>query len=261
MNGLRRKSMVAESLLFACRLLTIWRRAPLISIQALLYPTFLLITLKLLAGKSIMRITGTDSLYGLVPMCAVAGAMFGAFSASFTVQVERDTGLLSRLWVLPVYRLSPLTGRLLADAVRTLLSVTVITAVGVAMGLRFQGSWLAAIPFILVPVMVGTVFSLVVTAIAIRTRNSTALVWLTVPSLGAVFSSSGVTPVVGMPGWMRELSRFNPFTPALESMRALAEGSVTLTPLLFSVLWTVGMAVVAVPIAVSGYRGAAEVGR
>ena len=90
-------------------------------IQALLFPTFLLITYKLLVGKSIMRITGTDSLYGLVPMCAVAGAMFGALAAGLTLRIERDSGLLSRLWVLPVNRASALTGRLLAEAVRTLV--------------------------------------------------------------------------------------------------------------------------------------------
>ncbi len=80
-NAPPRSSLAAESLLFAGRLLTRWRRQPMVLIQALVFPTFLLITYKLLVGKSIIRITGTESLYGLVPMCAVAGAMFGALAA------------------------------------------------------------------------------------------------------------------------------------------------------------------------------------
>ena len=123
-----------------------------------------------------MRITGTDSLYGLVPMCAVAGAMFGALAAGLTLRVERDSGLLSRLWVLPVNRASALTGRLLAEAARTLVGAALITAVGVALGLRFEGGWLAVIPFLLVPVLVVVVFSTAVIAIAVRSKSGALLI-------------------------------------------------------------------------------------
>ena len=76
-----RSSLAAESLVFAGQLLARWRRQPAMLVEGLVYPTFLLITFKLLLGKSILRITGTESLYVLVPMCAVAGAMLGAIAA------------------------------------------------------------------------------------------------------------------------------------------------------------------------------------
>jgi ABC-2 type transport system permease protein len=60
-------SLAAESVAFAGRLITRWRRHPIVPIQSLLFPTFLLITYDLLVGKSVTRITGTDSLDGLVP--------------------------------------------------------------------------------------------------------------------------------------------------------------------------------------------------
>ncbi len=72
---------------------------PVVPIQAVLFPTFLLVTYYLLVGQSVVRITGTDSLYGLVPTCAIAGGLSGAFAAGLTIPGERDTGLLSRLWV------------------------------------------------------------------------------------------------------------------------------------------------------------------
>ena len=145
-NAPPRSSLAAESLLFAGHLLTRWRRQPMVLIQALVFPTFLLIAYKLLVGKSIIRITGTDSLYGLVPMCAVAGAMFGALAAGRTISIDRDSGLIGRLWVFPVHRASALTGRLLAEAARTLVSSALITAVGVGLGLRFKGGWLSCDP-------------------------------------------------------------------------------------------------------------------
>jgi ABC-2 type transport system permease protein len=250
--------LAGESLLFAGRLLTHWRRAPTVPIQALVFPTFLLITYKLLVGKSIVRITGTDSLYGLVPMCAVAGAMFGALGAGLTIIGERDSGLLSQLWMLPVNRASALVGRLLAEAARTAAGAALITAVGVALGLRFEGSWLAVIPFLMIPVLVVLVFSTATIAIAVRAKSSAMLFWLAMPSIALVFSSSGIPPVDLLPSWMRPLIPLQPMAPVIESMRALAQGGPALWPVLLSLLWALGLAAVVGPLAVRGYRAAAE---
>lgn len=228
--------------------------------QALLYPTFLLITYDLLVGKSVMRTTGTDSLYGLVPTCAVAGAMFGALAAGLALPSERDSGLLSRFWLLPVNRASALTGRLLAEAARTLAGTVLVTAVGVGLGLRFNGGWLAVIPFVLVPVGVVVIFSTAVIAIAVRSRRNTVLIWLGVPAIAAVFSSSGAPPVEMMPAWMRPLIRLQPMSPTIESMRALAEGAPAAWPLLLTLIWAVALIAVIGPLAVRGYRAAAEAG-
>jgi len=227
-----RRSLATESLVFASWLFTRWRRQPAILIQSLLFPTFLLITYKLLAGKSIMRITGTDSLYSLVPMCAVAGAMFGALASGRSIPYERRSGLLGRLWVFPVSRASALTGRLLAEAARTLGSTALITAVGVGLGLRFKGGWLAVIPFVLVPVLFVVVFSMAVIAIAVRARNGSALMWLGVPCTGAAFASSGVVPTHTLPWALRLEIHLQPLWPMIESMRALAQGFPALWPLL-----------------------------
>jgi ABC-2 type transport system permease protein len=259
-NTQLRSSLLSESLLFASRLVTHWRRAPTVPIQALLFPTFLLITYKLLVGKSIVRITGTDSLYGLVPMCAVAGAMFGALGAGLTIISERDSGLLSQLWELPVNRASALVGRLLAEAARTLVGAALITAVGVGLGLRFEGGWLAVLPFLLVPVLVVVVFSTAVIAIAVRARTSAPLFWLAVPSIALVFSSSGIPPVELLPSWMRPLIPLQPMWTAIESMRALAQGGPALWPLLVTCVWLLGLTAVVGPLAVRGYRTAAEAG-
>lgn len=260
-NARPRRSLAAESLLFASHLLTRWRRQPMVLIQALVFPTFLLIAYKLLIGKSILRITGTDSLYGLVPMCAVAGAMFGALATGRRIWVDRDTGLIARLWVFPVHRASALTGRLLAEATRTLASSTLITAVGVGLGLHFKGGWLTVILFVVVPVLVVSVFSMAVIAIAMRARTASVLMWLGVPATGAVFASSGVVPTNTLPSWLQLEIHLQPMWATIESMRGLAQGGPVLWPLAVTVMWIVGLAAVLGPLAVRSYRAAAESAR
>jgi ABC-2 type transport system permease protein len=191
-------------------------------------------------------------------MCAVAGAMFGALGAGLTIIGERDSGLLSQLWMLPVNRASALVGRLLAEAARTAAGAALITAVGVALGLRFEGSWLAVIPFLLIPVLVVLVFSTATIAIAVRAKSSAMLFWLAMPSIALVFSSSGIPPVDLLPSWMRPLIPLQPMAPVIESMRALAQGGPALWPVLLSLLWALGLAAVVGPLAVRGYRAAAE---
>ncbi|WP_174400406.1 ABC transporter permease [Mycolicibacterium sphagni] len=259
-NAPLRSSLASESLLFANRLFTHWRREPVVAIQALLYPSFLLITYYFLVAKSMMNVTGKDTLYGLVPTCAIAGAVLGALAASSTLHMERDHGLLSRFWVLPVHRASALTGRLLADATRTLAGTVVITAVGAGLGLRFNGSLFAVIPFMLVPVAVGVVFSTAMIAIAVRSADNKLLIWLGVPAIAMVFASSGAPPIEMMPSWVQPLIRFQPMWAAVDSMRALAEGRPALSSLLVTLAWGVGLAAVVVPVAIRGYRTAAESG-
>jgi ABC-2 type transport system permease protein len=255
-------SLVTESLLFANRHINRWRTDPLIPIQSLLFPSLLLIVYYLLVGESMTRITGTDNLSGLVPMCAIAGGMFGALGAGFGIRPERDSGLLSRLWTFPVHRASALIGRVLAEAARTLVSAALITAVGVALGLRFEHGWLAAIPFLLVPVLVVVVFALVVTTLALGAGpdGNILFTWLGTASIGLVFGSAGVAPVEMFPSWLRPVIQFQPMSPAIESMRAFVEGDSPLLPLTVTFVWVLGFTAVFGPLAIRNYRIAAESG-
>ncbi|MCV7347643.1 hypothetical protein BST42_23650 [Mycolicibacterium rhodesiae] len=252
-----RNSLATEIMIFTGRQILHWRREPIVLVQALILPAFLLVTYKLLVGKSILRITGTDSIYGLVPMCAIAGAMLGTFAAANSLNLERGSGLLSRFWVLPVGRASALTGRLVAEALRTLMSTALITAVGAMLGLRLNGGVLAAILFVLVPVLIGAVFSMAVVAITMRTRTPGVLVWLGVPATGAVFTSAGVPPPERFPGWLRPVAHVNPMTSVVDTMRHLALGEPAFWPLMTMLAWVAVLTVILMPLAITGYRAAA----
>lgn len=200
-------ALVVESLLFARRHLVRWRNEPpLLPIQSVAYPTLLLIIYHLLVSESLVRLAGTDNLNGLVPLCALAGGMFGALGAGFSIPGERRCGLLSRFWTFPVHRASALIGRLLAEGARTVVSTALITGIGIAMGLRFfQASWLALIPYLVVPVVMVMTFAMVVTtlALAVGPDGSAMYTYLGTASIGLVFSSSGVAPMEMFPSWLR----------------------------------------------------------
>jgi ABC-2 type transport system permease protein len=255
-------SLLAESLMFAGRHARQWRNLPLIPIQSVVLPTLLLIVYHLLVGKSMVTIAGTDNLDGLVPVCAIAGGMFGALGAGFSVPFEKASGLLSRWWTFPVHRASVVLGRLIAEAVRTLLAAALITAVGVGLGLRFEGGWITVIPFLLVPVLVVVVFATFVLAVALSSgpEVSTVFTYLATGSIGLVFSSSGVAPVGMFPAWLQPVIKYQPMSPAIESMRALAQGASAVWPLTLTLAWVLVFAAILGPLVVHRYRLAAEAG-
>jgi ABC-2 type transport system permease protein len=251
-------TLALESRLQAGRLLRGWTREPVVLIQALIFPTFLLVVYSLVIGQSVRHLTGGDSLYGLVPMCAVAGALFGAIGAGAAIPDERESGLLSRLWVLPVHRASALAGRLLAEAARALVGSIVITAVGLAIGLRFHQGWLAAIGFVFVPVLMVVGFSTVIVAFGVKSNGKNIITGLSTVCFLLLFFNTGMVPVGAFPGWLQPIVKAQPMSPAIDAMRALADGGPTLWPVLQSVAWVVGLVAVFGPMAVRGYRAAAE---
>ncbi|MCV7422844.1 ABC transporter permease [Mycobacterium yunnanensis] len=252
----RRFPVVVESAVFAGRLMTLWRRNPLVPLQSALFPTILLIVYYLLVSRSMMRLTGSDNVDTVVSMCAVAGGMSGSVAAALSIPVERRNGLMARFWVMPVHRASALTGTLLAEAVRTVVATVVIVAVGMILGMRFHGGLAAAVVFVTIPVLWVTVYATVVILVALRSRSVAMLTWLNGVSLGAVFASSGVAPLELFPAWLRPVVRYQPMSATIQSMTDLARGSVSVQPLLLTFAWIAGLGVVAGVLVMRGYRAA-----
>lgn len=249
-----------KALILAERMLMHWRRHPVVPTQSLLLPTLLLLTYHLVVGKSMVRLTGADNLSALVPMCTVAGAMMGAIGAGFHLPAERDSGLLSRFWVQPVQRYSFLAGTLLAEGARTLGAGILIVAVGMALGMRFDGSALAIVPFLLIPVLVVMVFATIVVSVAVLSQSTALLTLLGGSAIGMAFCTGGIAPVELFPTWLQPVIRFQPLTPAVESMRALAEGDDAWPALLMGGTWLLVLLAIFGPLAARGYRRASQTG-
>ncbi len=162
---------------------------------SLVVPVCILLTYEAVLGERIYKVTGVASVYSLVPVCAVMSAVLGALRTSEGIEVDRQFGLLSRMWVLPVHRASPLTGRLAAEAVRALVGTIVITALGVMLGLRFTHGLPAALVFIAIPPIMVVGFTALVTALAVRSNARTAMTVLASVTISLAFLNPGITPI------------------------------------------------------------------
>jgi ABC-2 type transport system permease protein len=251
-------SLLIESWLQAGRLLIRWRRDRAVLMGSLLFPIFLLVLYQVVLGQQVRKVTGVDSVYGLVPFCAVLSALFGTLGNAIGITMDRQSGVLSRMWVLPVHRASALTGRLTAEAARALIGTVLITALGVVMGLRFTHGWVAIVPFVLIPSIVAVGYTALVMALVIRTKGRTIMTWLVGATVTLAFLNPGTTPIALYPDWLQPFVRVQPLSPPVEAMRALALGGPLLWPIAMTLAWAIVLLVIFVPWAVRGYRRAAE---
>lgn len=251
-------SLLSQSWVQAGRLLTRWRRDQAVLMGSLLLPIALLLVYQIVLGEQVRRVTGIPSVYGLVPLCAVLSALFGALGDSVGIYVDKQSNVLSRMWVLPVHRASALNGFLLAEAVRALFGTVLITAIGVAMGLRFVHGWPSALLYILIPSIMVVGYAAVIMALAIRPNGLAIMTWLVGATVVLAFANPGTTPISMFPAWLQPLVRMQPMSPPIQTMWSLAHGGPLFWPVIMTFSWVVVQLALFVPLAVRGYRRAAE---
>jgi len=219
----------------------------------------LLVIYGLLVGKSMTRITGNSGIDLLIPVCTLAGAMSAAVGAGLAVPYDRDSGLLPRLWIMPVHRTSALNGALLAEALRTLAGSALVVITAYAMGFHFEGGWIGFIVYLLIPVIIVVVFATIVITLALRPQGRIILTWTQSACMGLAFAT--LIPVDRIPAVLRPFAEYQPIAPPAAAMRALSSGGDIWQPILLTLLWAVVLGVIFVPATVRGYRAAVEGGK
>ncbi|MET9488550.1 ABC transporter permease [Nocardia sp. NPDC006630] len=249
-----------QSFIQCKRLLIGWARDPATTIQTIAYPAATLLMFRVVLGDSITSATGAPSIYGTVPMVMLVAAMAGSVVSALGFKVEKATGLLGRFWTMPVHRAAGLTGRLLAEAIRVLLTSLIVLAVGVCLGFRFWYGAAAGIAMLGIPIIFGIGFAVLVTALATITEGILLVQVIGVINSLLMFFNSGFVPVFAYPTWLQMTVQNQPMSTAIDAMRGLSFDGPIAVPLLKTVAWAVGMVVVFGYPAIRGYRKAAETG-
>nr|WP_227985431.1 ABC transporter permease [Nocardia spumae] len=242
------------------RLLMGWARDPATTVQTLIYPALTLLMFRIVLGDTITSATGMPSVYGTVPLITLVAAMSGAVVSALGFKTEKQTGLLGRFWTMPIHRAAGLTGRLLAEAIRVLITTLFVLTVGVCIGFRFWNGPLASLAMICIPVMFGVGFAVMVTALATVSEGVMLVNIISIINTLLMFFNSGFVPVMAYPTWLQDAVENQPMSTAIDAMRGLCWDGPVAEPLWKTVAWILGMIVVFGYPAVRGYRRAAETG-
>ncbi|MGY0503169.1 ABC transporter permease [Nocardia sp. FBN12] len=247
-----------HSLIQTKRLLMVWLRDPSTTIQTIAYPAVTLLMFRIVLGDSITAATGAPSIYGQAALLTLVAAMTGAVVSALGFKREKASGLLSRFYTMPLNKASLLTGRLLAEMLRILLTTLIVLLVAVPLGFLFMEDPLANIALVLVPVLFGIGFAVMVTALATITEGVMLISLIGILNTLLMFFNTGFVPVFAYPTWLQDVVANQPMSCAIDAMKGLSYGGPVAEPLLKTVAWTVGMVAVFAYPAIVGYKKAAE---
>jgi ABC transporter DrrB family efflux protein len=191
----------------------------------------------------------------ILPGTFVLAIAFGASQTGVAVADDLASGMIDRFRALPMARSAVLAGRALADAVRNLLVIGLMTAVGAAVGFRFHAGAAAALAAVGLAVLVGLAFSWLnaLFGLLVRDAESAGLAGL-LGVIPLIFASSTFVPVATMPGWLQAFAKANPVTVTVDALRVLCLGGPTATHVWQAVAWIAALLALAVPAAVARYR-------
>ncbi len=249
---------VSDTLMIAKRNLLVWVRVPAYLVFTVIQPVMFVLLFRYVFGGAIpVHNVPGGYVNFLMPGIIAQTAAFASFATAIALAQELKKGVIDRLRSMPMARSAVLTGRLVADTARMLVTILIIVGVGYAVQFRFENGVVPAVAM----VALATVFGLAIccvaayTGLAIGDEESVqafGLIWL----FPLTFVSSAFVPIPTMPGWLQAFANNQPVTYVVDTMRALALGGPVAANLWKSIAWLAGIFIVFVPLAVRAYRRA-----
>lgn len=175
--------------------------------------------------RKLFQAHGIDYAQYLPPAITVMWSSFTAVSAAALFARDRRTGMLGRLRSMPVRPAAVITGRVTADTLRGLISITAVLAVAYLTGFRFASAG-GALGFALLAIALLVVLTLGTSAAGLSSTEPEATAsTLQLPTMPLLMISTAFTPVHAFPGWVQPFVRFSPVTAIIDALRALADGT------------------------------------
>ncbi|MHB8681812.1 MAG: ABC transporter permease [Acidimicrobiales bacterium] len=248
---------IADTLSLTRRDLLIWMRNPAFIFFTIVQPVMFVLLFRYVFGGAIPVQVPGGYVNFLMPGIIAQSAAFASFGTAISLARQLQKGVIDRFRAMPMARSAVLLGRLVSDALRLVVTVLVLLAVGYAVGFRFENGIVPALAMIVLGVVFGVVICTVSAYVGLAIKDeesvgSFGLVWL----FPLTFVSAAFVPVSRMPGWLQAFAKNQPVTTVIDEMRSLALGGQLTLHAWQSALWLVGIVAVFVPLAVRAYRRA-----
>ncbi|MDQ0771972.1 ABC-2 type transport system permease protein [Streptomyces aurantiacus] len=224
------------------------RRYPSMTLNLLLTPIMLLLLFVYVFGDVMSTGIGgggadrSDYIAYIVPGLLLMTIGSTVIGAAVSVSMDMTEGLIARFRTMAIYRGSLLVGHVVGGVLQVLASLVLVSGVAVAIGFRSTDAtaleWLAAFGLL-------ALFSVALTWIAVgmgmASPNPEAASNMAVPLILLPLISSAFVPIDAMPGWFQPVAEYQPFTPAIETLRGLLLGTEIGNNGWLAIAWCVGL--------------------
>ena len=244
-----------DSYAIAVRNLIAYKRVPQLLVFSTIQPVIFVLMFRYVFGGAIQLPGNVPYVDYLMPGIFVQTVVFGSLAAAIGFAADLKSGLLERFRSLPMARSAVLAGRTIADLIRNVFVVALMTAVGFLVGFRIHGGAGSFMLGLLVVLMFGYTMAWIFATLGLAVGDPEAAQAAAFPVLAPlVFASSAFVPVSSMPGWLQAFASHQPVTAVINAVRALTLGGPTAHYVVVAILWIVGIVAVFAPLSIRRYR-------
>ncbi|MEU9893618.1 ABC transporter permease [Streptomyces phaeochromogenes] len=227
------------------------RRYPSLTLNLLLTPVMLLLLFVYIFGDVMSAGIGGGGgpdrsayIAYLVPgllLMTIGGTTIGT---AVSVSMDMNEGIIARFRTMAIHRPSVLIGHVVGSVLQCVMSVVLVGTVAVAIGFRSTDAtvleWLAAFGLL---VLFAVALTWIAVGMGLISPNPEAASNNAIPLIFLPFISSAFVPVDSMPGWFQPIAEYQPFTPAIETLRGLLLGTEIGHNGWLAIVWSVALTV------------------
>ena len=221
------------------------RRYPSLTLNLLLTPVMLLLLFVYIFGNTMSGGAGRSAYIAyIVPGILLMTIGSTVVGTAVSVATDMNEGIIARFRTMAIHRGSVLFGHVVGSVLQAILSVVLVGAVGVAMGFRSTDAsileWLAALGLL---AFFALAFTWIAVGMGLGSPNAEAASNNAMPLILLPLISSAFVPLDSMPGWFQPIAHYQPFTPAIETLRGLLLGTQIGNNWWIALLWCAALSV------------------
>jgi ABC-2 type transport system permease protein len=246
---------VSQTLIMAWRALKKMRRNPEQFFDVTIQPLLFTAMFAYVFGGAITGHGVTAYLPLMIPGIVAQTVLTTCMSTGVQLREDMEKGVFDRFKSLPMARIAPLAGPMVADMVRYLIAAGLTFVMGAIIGYRPGGGVLGVLGAITLAIITGWSLAWIFTWFGTIASNARMVQGLSMLVLFPLtFLSNAFVPVKTLPGWLADFVNVNPVSYLVSADRALANNAVINGDVGWTLLACLVVILVFAPLSVQGYR-------
>lgn len=191
----------------------------------------------------------------LVPGILAQTIMTACMATGVQLREDMDKGVFDRFRSLPIARVTPLAGPMVADLLRYAIATALTFGIGVVIGYRPGGGVSGVLAGGILALVAGWSLAWVFTWVGTIARSAQSVQGISMMFMFPLtFLSNAFVPVESLPGWLAGFVTVNPVSHVVSAVRNLANDGAVTGEVGWALLGCAIVVAIFAPLSVAGFR-------
>ncbi len=190
----------------------------------------------------------------IIPGILVQTVITTSIVTGVQLREDMDKGVFDRFKSLPIARIAPLAGALLADTIRYTIATVLTFTMGYIMGYRPEGGLGYVVLAGLLVIVCSWAISWIFAFFGVIARTASSVQGISMLALFPLtFLSNAFVPVETMPNWLQWFVKINPISHLITAVRNLTNTGTAGSDLIISLIGAAVIVAIFAPLTVKAY--------